>query len=188
MTPEQIAAEAGDTFIEFKNLTPVEQWERIVTMLHFAGYGIHEHADITKEWWCLTHLLPGDRDLNDLDAMRRRCFAHRLNWDRPLWLALKCRMVQRTVLIEGGGRRMSEPRVVVLCEHGAVKHDEYGRELTGCDGGRVLEPGSYVLVEKVDGEWQVPIRLGLHGPDGGPVNVDEMFDYLAQAQAGGERP
>lgn len=80
-----------------------EYAEYVLAALRADGFELYRSDDMTEEWWCLTHVLPGDRDLNDLDAMKRRCFAHRLNWDRPTWTRLKCRMVRRTVLVPVGG-------------------------------------------------------------------------------------
>ena len=82
------------------NVDELEDYaEYVLDGLRAAGFELYRPDDMAEEWWCLTHALPGDRDLNDLDAIRRRCFAHRINWDRPRWTQLKCRMVRRTVLV-----------------------------------------------------------------------------------------
>lgn len=76
-----------------------------------------------------------------------------------------------------------------LCEHGkAGPHPRYLFASPGdtCHDGsrRVLEPGEFVLVERAeDGSWPLPITLGLYDYQGGPVDVDSMFDHIADAQA-----
>ena len=102
ITDEQVVAQAVAPFVETVG-DAAEAATAVLEALREAGFDVYRLEDMAEVWWCLTHLLPGDRDLNDLDAMKRRCFAHRLNWDRPTWTRLKCRMVRRTVLVPAGG-------------------------------------------------------------------------------------
>lgn len=98
ITDEQVVAQAVAPFVETVG-DAAEAATAVLEALREAGFDVCRLDDMTEEWWCLTHALPGDRDLNDLDAIRRRCFAHRIKWDRPRWTQLKCRMVSRTVLV-----------------------------------------------------------------------------------------
>ena len=98
ITDEQVVAQAVAPFVETVG-DAVEAATAVLEALREAGFEWYPVEGVAEEWWCLTHVLPGDRDLNDPDAMKRRCFAHRLNWDRPTWTRLKCRMVRRTVLV-----------------------------------------------------------------------------------------
>ena len=90
-------------------------------------------------------------------------------------------------------------RIVIetLCEHGRAEgcpfHDPVCRSnrpclATCCPGGsrRVLDPGSFVLIEKVDGEWPEWLLDDLEGRLA--ANIAEILDALAAGseQTGGE--
>ena len=81
---------------------------------------------------------------------------------------------------------MSDRRVVIEepCEHGNAGMHDYRERLLfpGCTGGvrRVLEPGSYVLIEKdADGNWPRRALVELVWTNQGTYGVAPILDRLA---------
>jgi hypothetical protein len=102
-------------------------------------------------------------------------------------------------------------RIVIACEHDRTEEHPlpntmpayslgsvgvaYNRD-NMCPGGRVLDPGSYVLIEKVDGEWPAPGSLdpvahrvlAATAAFGCPDGASAVWLVLLDALAGGEQP